>query len=134
MAEAGGGPRRWIRAGWPAIAWAALISVASHLPQPIPVAPPFAHADKLVHLGVYGVLGALAARGLAGVGHGPRRAFWVALAAAGLFGAVDEWHQSFVPGREPDPRDWAADAAGAALGAAAAVGLPRRRARASIRD
>lgn len=134
MAEPGGGAGRWIRAGWPAAAWAALIAIASHHSRPVPVAPPFGHADKLVHAVVFGVLGGLAARGLVAVGKGGRRAFWGALAAASLYGAVDEWHQSFVPGRDPDPRDWAADAAGAAIGAAAVVGLPRRRSRASIRD
>jgi VanZ family protein len=32
------------------------------------------------------------------------------------YGATDEWHQSFVPGRTADLRDVAADGAGAALG------------------
>ena len=134
MADPGRGAGRWVRAGWPAGAWAALISLASHLSRPLPIAPPFAHADKLVHAGVFGVLAALAARGLSILGQGGRRAFWIALASASLYGAIDEWHQSFVPGRDPDPGDWAADTAGAALGAAAVVGLPRRRSRASIRD
>jgi VanZ family protein len=30
-----------------------------------------------------------------------------------LFGATDEWHQSFVIGRLADPYDWAADTLGA---------------------
>ena len=36
-----------------------------------------------------------------------------------VFGATDEWHQAFVPGRDSDLADWLADAAGAGLGLAA---------------
>ena len=124
---------RALRAAWPALAWAALIFLASHRAWPLPVAPPFPHADKAVHALIFGLLAALTARALRAAGWGVRRALWTAVLAASLYGALDEWHQSFVPGRDADPRDWAADTAGALLGAALAVGLPRRRARASIR-
>lgn len=30
-----------------------------------------------------------------------------------VYGALDEWHQSFVPGRDADFLDWTADVAGA---------------------
>jgi VanZ family protein len=33
------------------------------------------------------------------------------------FGASDEWHQSFVPGRSAEVADWVADTAGAACAA-----------------
>jgi VanZ family protein len=33
-----------------------------------------------------------------------------------LYGASDEVHQSFVPGRAADPLDWVADSAGAVAG------------------
>ena len=124
---------RALRAGWPALAWAALIFLVSHQARPLPVAPPFDHADKVVHALVFGLLAALAARALLAAGQPARRALWGAVAAASLYGAADEWHQSFVPGREPDPWDWVADTAGALAGAAAVVGLPRRKSRASIR-
>jgi VanZ family protein len=124
---------RALRAAWPALAWGALIFVASHQSQPIPVGPPFPHADKVAHLGIYAVLAGLAARALLGLGQGGRRAVWLAIVLCSLYGALDEWHQSFVPGRDPDPLDWAADTAGAGLGAALVVVLPRRKSRASIR-
>lgn len=40
------------------------------------------------------------------------------LAALSLFGALDEWHQGFIPGRDPDSLDWIADTIGAAGGIA----------------
>ena len=36
---------------------------------------------------------------------------------ASLFGASDEFHQSFVPGRDTDVFDWVADTLGATAGA-----------------
>lgn len=124
---------RLLRAGWPAIAWAALIFILSHQSRPLPIAPPIAHFDKVLHAGAYGLLAVLAARALRAAGLPGRRALWVTVLVASLYGASDEFHQSFVPGRDPDPLDWAADTAGAVLGAALVVGLPRRRSRASIR-
>jgi VanZ family protein len=41
------------------------------------------------------------------------------LLVVSAYGASDEWHQSFVPGRSTDVRDWIADTIGAAL----AIGL-----------
>jgi VanZ family protein len=115
------------------IAWAALIFWLSHQSRPVPVDIQIPHLDKVAHLAVFGVLAALTARPLLAAGLTARRAFLVAVVAVSLYGALDEWHQSFVPGRNPDPWDWSADTAGALLGAAAIVGLPRRKSRASIR-
>lgn len=39
-----------------------------------------------------------------------------AFAVAALYGLIDEWHQSFVPGRSASLTDVALDAVGAALG------------------
>lgn len=125
---------RPLRAAWPALAWAGLISWLSSRSRPLPVTIPIPHFDKLLHLGAFGLLAALVAHALLQLGRSARRALLVAVLAVSLYGAFDEWHQSFVPGRDADPLDWAADTAGAALGAAlAAVVLPRRKARASIR-
>ena len=33
-----------------------------------------------------------------------------------LYGAIDEWHQAFVPHRIPSMGDWLADAAGVVVG------------------
>ncbi len=72
-----------------------------------PAVPDF---DKFAHFGVYGLLATLLCR----LGRGWRAAGW-ALLAASIYGASDEWHQSFVPGRSVEVADWAADTGGAAL-------------------
>ncbi len=71
-------------------------------------------SDKVVHFCVYGLLATLVCR----LGRGWRGAA-VALVAASLYGASDEWHQSMVPGRAAELADWVADT----LGAATAVAL-----------
>jgi VanZ family protein len=124
---------RALRAGWPALAWAGLIFYLSSLSHPLPVAVPIRHFDKLLHLGAFGILGGLLARGLLQAGQRAWLALLAAVLIASLYGALDEFHQSFVPGRDADPWDWGADTAGALLGAAAAVRLLSRKSRASIR-
>jgi VanZ family protein len=55
----------------------------------------------------------------------------VALVAAGsLYGASDEIHQGFVPGRSPEVWDWVADTLGSIAGVLAYFRFHRRRARA----
>lgn len=90
----------------PALAWAAALWMASSLPT-VP-GPDFPAADKVMHFAAYAVLGGLLAFGAARSGTPPVAAIALGL----LYGAVDEVHQAFVPGRAPDPLDWLADAAG----------------------
>ncbi len=119
--------RRWLAAWAPAIVYAALIFALSSLSQPPPFVPPeLLSLDKLVHLAEYAVLGALLARALRAGGRPAARVFAGALLLGSLYGASDELHQAFVPKRTAEVRDWAADSAGAALGAAAVAFLRRR--------
>jgi VanZ family protein len=87
--------------------------------QPVAVGLIAAPWDKLAHASVFAVLAAAMAyasdwRGwpmwLAGFGF-----------ALGI-GALDEWHQMYLPGRSAGLDDLAADAIGGALGAAAVLG------------
>lgn len=86
--------------------------------------------DKLLHAGGYAPLGWLCVRALT---DRFRQATTVQLGAgawlmATIYAASDEWHQSFVPPRVMDAGDFAADAIGAALAAAACVAWSHLRA------
>ena len=103
-------PARFAVWFWP-VAVAAMIFVASHRPK-LGGGSWFRHSDKVVHFAVYGLLGTLACR--------PARTWRgaaVAVLVTSAFGASDEWHQSFVPGRTAELADWVADSAGAACAA-----------------
>jgi VanZ family protein len=80
-------------------------------------------SDKSVHTAVYLIFGILCLRathgGLSALRAGPALA---AVALALAYAALDEWHQSWVPGRIPSVLDWVADAIGVGL-ACLAVGL-----------
>ncbi len=119
----------------PAACYAAVIYWLSSESHPLPFLPPAIFGfDKLLHAGEYAVLAALLFPALRASSLAPRHALALAFALASLYGATDEWHQSFVPDRDPDPWDWASDSAGAAAGAAAAwLALRHRGPRASIR-
>lgn len=45
----------------------------------------------------------------------PITAVFVAIGFCSLYGATDEWHQSFVIGRNADVLDWLADTIGTSL-------------------
>ena len=49
----------------------------------------------------------------------------MAVVAASLYGASDEWHQAFVPLRSSDIHDWIGDTIGAAVGAAVCSAITR---------
>jgi VanZ family protein len=74
--------------------------------------------DKVVHFSMYCVLAALLARYVAD-GRVALRAAIVSVACATAFGAADEWHQKFIPGRSMEFADWVADTAGALVGVVA---------------
>jgi VanZ family protein len=93
----------------PAAAWAATIFWLSSRPTlPGPEVPYF---DKVAHFGAYALLGAL----LAFAAERSRLPMAAAVALGVLYGASDEIHQMYVPGRSPDVLDWFADAAGVAV-------------------
>lgn len=116
----------WRARLWP-VTIAALIVVASHRPR---LASPggIPHLDKIVHFSVYGLLATLVVRngGTSAKDSNWRAALW-ALALVSAFGASDEWHQSFVPGRSVELADWLADTLGAALAVGLYAGVARYR-------
>jgi VanZ family protein len=100
----------------PAFAYMAFIFYMSSMSEP-PL--PANMSDKLAHTLGYSLLGTLILRAVAG--RSGRRLRWsqivVAILLATLYGVSDEYHQSFVPGRDSDIHDVYADAIGGAIGA-----------------
>lgn len=90
--------------------------------------------DKLLHLGGYMPLGWLCVRALTDRFRNATtlRDGVVAWTIATIYAASDEWHQSFVPMREMDAGDLAADAIGAALAVVACVAWSRQRTRRAV--
>ena len=71
--------------------------------------------DWLFH-GLEFLVGGLLARHAAVPLLGPRRGALAALLFLAAWGVLDEWHQSFVPGRDPSAGDVVADLVGACIG------------------
>jgi VanZ family protein len=97
-----------------------LIFFLSHQPDlTLPNIVP--NVDKLAHLLEYALLGWLCARAWRF-----ERPYWSAMAVslfalffASIYGATDEWHQSYIPGRYADRWDWLTDICGGILGGTA---------------
>ena len=101
----------------PPIIYCGLIFLLSHQPQ-LPDTP---GGDKLAHVVAYLVMGVLFSRAAAGSTRWSSPVvFVVAAMLAALYGVSDEWHQSFVPGRDASLGDVLADTVGALLGSAVA--------------
>ena len=83
---------------------AAMVFLAADKASQIPLLPEL--NDKFVHFCYYGTMAALLAHGLGS------RWLWVSLAAVPIVGALDEWHQLYVPGRDASVYDWVADVVG----------------------
>lgn len=99
----------WVRCLVPVVIMVAIFTLSS---QSQPIGLPTG-GDKVAHALVYGVLAgswwwALSPRLPAPIG----RAAWTLLLTCG-YAASDEWHQSFVPGRDASLADLAADVVGA---------------------
>jgi VanZ family protein len=113
------------------LAQMAVIFGASSIPDV--KALPGGVSDKTAHFAGYALLGALAMRAISD-GRWRRCTWWTGLQAlwiGAVYGASDEFHQSFVPGRTPSVDDWFADTLGAAAAVlvilAIAVALGRKR-------
>ncbi len=101
-----------LQAWGPAAIWAAVLFLLSEV-EPDPESRWLLVNDKVAHLGLYLVLGTTLAWGRWRSRRGPT---WLLLCLGLLYGALDEWHQGFVPGRDPSTVDLLADAVGLILG------------------
>lgn len=129
-------PALWRRSPFtlvPLVLVMASIFLFSHLPNTSSTEPLFPHIDKLLHLIAYAVLAASLLYALPRAWHEwhlARISLLVVLFCL-LHGIGDEWHQSFVPGRDASAGDVLADVLGACL-AMAIYGKWRRRSQWSL--
>ena len=116
----------------PVALYAGLIFYLSSQSHPEQYVPNFFFlklGDKVLHAIEYALLGFLcyrAFRHAAGT-WGGQYAVLLAIVAATIYGATDEWHQAFVPFREPDRWDLATDLVGALVSVVALAWIDRRR-------
>lgn len=83
------------------------------------VLPSWPFQDKFLHLGVYGLLGALWARAFNTLPAWQGRKWpllLISVTLATLYGFSDEWHQSYVAARSAEFADIIADFIGSILG------------------
>lgn len=117
--------RYWL----PVIAWCSVIFVQSAFATP-DLVPRWPYFDKVLHAGVYALLGGLLGRAfntLDGWQKRPLALILIATLLTALYGLSDEWHQSFVPERTADATDLLADFIGGLLGSAGFVGAHKHR-------
>lgn len=102
--------------GGPVLLYAGLIFVLSSLPGLPETVSPFVGFDKFVHFIAYYPLGWLLYRWFAAQNpiRGHRHLLVMTLLVGIAYAAGDEWHQSFVPGRDASVYDLLFDAAGIA--------------------
>ena len=97
-------------------AWVVLTLTLTSIPNP-QFGPTFEGADKAAHFGFYGAAGFLFVLWRMESGKGAAAAVLYAAFFAALLGAVDEFHQQWVPGRAMEFFDWVADFTGGSTGA-----------------
>jgi VanZ family protein len=110
--------RLWLWA--PPVTYMAIVFYLSSDPDPLPALTERVW-DKLLHFLEYGGLGVLLCRALVGERLDLTVAAVLAFVTTSIYGAGDEWHQTFTPGRSSDIHDWLADTFGGALGIAVYV-------------
>ena len=81
----------------------------------LPTPELFQHQDKVIHAGAYFVMAIFALRALRHVISSLAMLLLSSLVFCSVYGMLDEWHQSFVPGRMCDINDWLADTVGAMI-------------------
>ncbi len=113
------------------IAYMGVVFALSHMSKPPLPAVLWDLSDKVLHAAEYLPLGYLCARALRG---SARRRAVLGLLVSAVFGLSDEFHQSFIPGRESSLWDWAADLTGSAVGASLLFWGARRRERKKDRE
>jgi VanZ family protein len=101
----------------PLVLWIGSILLVSSLPAATIDRVGLVVQDKVAHFLEYLILGFLAGRWERNqYGHPWPRALVTALVLGLGIATLDEIHQSWIPGRDPSPWDWSADAGGISVG------------------
>ena len=103
---------------FPFIFWLVVIFAESSFPSDAYPKIDIISADKLVHMGVFGLLAALSYISFIHQVKFPsllKNALIFALFISAVYGASDEFHQYFVPNRDCEFLDWVADFTGALI-------------------
>ncbi len=114
-----------------ALAWMCFIFYISHQSSiSVPSVISIPGQDKIFHFFVYAILGFFVAGSFSSFvkGISIREALWVFLIVF-LYAVSDEFHQSFIPGRDPSAGDVLADC----LGGIFAIWLARWRSRSKVK-
>ncbi len=100
-----------------AIIWLGLIFYLSSIPSfPVDLTDGgYGFVSSVMHIFLYFILAWLFIAAFQSSGAKPGYAFFGGFALAVIYGITDEWHQSFVVGREAHLSDWLLDAVGAYL-------------------
>jgi VanZ family protein len=109
--------------------WMVLIYVLSSQPS-LPTPELFPGEDLLAHIVFYAVLGGFLARSLAPPRVATKRILLLTILVT-AYGVLDEYHQSFVPGRDASAWDMLADGLGGFLAALVLFWQDRRMAKIS---
>jgi VanZ family protein len=91
-----------------------VIVVATSMPSSM-VPRQLGPLDKVAHFSMYAVLAALATAAVR-KHRSATGALILTVLAIAAFGAIDEWHQRFIPGRSTEFADWVADTVGGFVG------------------
>ncbi|MEP2777331.1 MAG: VanZ family protein [Luteolibacter sp.] len=115
-------PRLWKSAF---LFWVGTLFLLSSFSKTMPDGgPEIPHIDKILHFGYFfggGIILATLLLLKKGVGAPKFVTFLLLIAIFAVIGALDEYHQTFTPGRSGnDPFDWLADVLGATTGIALA--------------
>jgi VanZ family protein len=106
-----------------------ILSSRSRLPDVVS----FRFSDKIIHALVFAGFGAALLWGFDRLLAGrPKAAIWISILAGAAGAILDEFHQMFVPLRNADVWDAAADVAGVLAAVAAAVLFKRSRGRRTL--
>ncbi len=83
----------------------------------LPTPDLFDNEDKVHHFLAYFLMGVFAWRAFSHLPLSRRFVFWISFGFCSLYGVSDEWHQSFVAGRNSSAFDWVADSVGGLVAA-----------------